>query len=230
MNVRPLVTALIALTWLILAAGHGVRAQEGVRILWLRDLDRAEETVAELQESTGIPIEILFYGLRTGSAEEVIIAVKRAITRDKVDLIFGLTLFDVEVLAGNRMLGAIPLRQTGVRRSRALYVTGSLRDPDGDPDIVRAVPLTLSAPMLCYDRERVGYLEDIRPSVIELAYGKLSQSLAVPDPRYDGRACSVLIGVRSRRRCERGLRPDRENRPLGQGIRPNFVPVLHEGQ
>ncbi|HSF96610.1 MAG TPA: hypothetical protein VLA52_16410 [Thermohalobaculum sp.] len=197
---RLLAISLVALASLLAPAGQTAWASEPVRVLWLlRSSAGAEETAIALQNEAGVPVDISFADVRAGSPEDIIIAAKRAIAFDEADLIFGLSLFDIEVLGGNQMLRQIPLKSLGTERSRSLFVTESLRGvargSERDAESALALPLSLSAPMLCFDRDRTGFLGDFRPGIVELAYGKISQRLAFPDPRYDSAGRSALVSI-----------------------------------
>lgn len=199
---RPLAAVLLAATILALAAA-GARSAEPVRILWIQYLGAAPEAPGaglpgEIAEATGLEVRLeVIREVPPMGGEALFLAEKAAY--GGFDLVFGLTLADVDPLARNGLIGEVPLKALGPPRSRALYVSDPVRETPTrrayDPDNVLAVPLEVSAPLVCYDREAAGHVEKFETSVELLAYGKLSQRLAMPDPRRDPVGRAVLLSA-----------------------------------
>jgi len=199
---RPLAALLLAATVLALAAG-GARAAEPVRILWIQYLGAGPEAPgrglpAEIAEATGLEVRLeVLRDVPPMGGEALFIAEKAAY--GGFDLVFGLTLEDVDLLAQSGLIGEVPLERLGPRLSRALYVSDPVRVTPTrrpyDPDSVLGVPLEVSAPLICYDREAAGHVEKFETSIELLAYGKLSRRLAMPDPRRDAVGRAALLSA-----------------------------------
>ncbi len=192
--------AAVAATFL--ASGAPLRAAD-LRILWVQDArgstrdDTAVNFAEMLEEQMGISSEVFFVGVQPGRVDQLLVAVQRHSFLG-VDLVLGLTQSQIRVLEDFKALREISLSQIGFGEFQALALpasgsaSGSLRQSQ-DPGRALGIPIELSLPVVCYDREQLGHLADYSPSILEISYGKVAGRVAMSDPRFDTVGRAVLL-------------------------------------
>ena len=131
-----------------------------VRILWMqtaetRELSRSFADVASgVGADSGRKVEILTSEFASGKISDLYIEIQKSLGKG-IELIFGLTLSQVQFLANNGMLRPVPSRDIKLPFSRSLYISasragsGSL-DSAGRDEII-ATPINVTLPVLCFD-------------------------------------------------------------------------------
>lgn len=179
-------------------------AADSVRVLWLKNPDfldgpdprRQLDSFLAMTRQFDQKIEVEAREVRGPS--DLFLAVKVA----DADLIFGLTLTQVQFLANGGLLQPVGSRDIDTRISRFLYISPSNRRSglpyDVAPDQIIAAPINVTLAVVCFDQTKgraSGIRKGDRPSLEEIAAGKGVDRIAFPDPRLDPVGRAVLLSA-----------------------------------
>lgn len=178
-------------------------AADSIRVLWVKNPDFQGPDTRRLFDSframTGQfdqQIEVEAREVRESS--DLFLAVKVS----NADLIFGLTLTQVQFLAHGGLLQPVGSRDIETRISRSLYIspsnTRSGVQYDVAPDQIIAAPINVTLAVVCFDQTKgraSGIRKGDRPSLEEIAAGRGVDRIAFPDPRLDPVGRAVLLSA-----------------------------------
>jgi hypothetical protein len=143
-------------------------------------------------------VQVLIREVRQVS--ELFLVVRDALERDRADLIFGLTLSQVQLLATQSLLQPIAGREIETKFSRYLYVSPSAKANSRlfSSDQIIAAPINVTFAAVCYDKRNVQVarmMERQKLSIEDIATGRDIARVAFPDPRFDPVGRAVLLSA-----------------------------------
>jgi ABC-type Fe3+ transport system substrate-binding protein len=202
MNIARIPRSLTMIAAAIALVSSVANAAE-IRALWIKrpETQQLLESFIATTSQSSLPdrrVEVLIREVRQVS--ELFLAVRDALERDRADLIFGLTLSQVQFLANAGLLQPFASGEIKARFSRSLYVSPPNRkfNLDGPSDQVIAAPINVTLAAICYDKrnERIARtMEGQTLSLEDIATNKRIERIGFPDPRTDPAGRGVLLSA-----------------------------------